>query len=83
MTAQEFSYCSHLLQFEILKQAGVCLVTSKSGNVLSYLFSIDSFYVEVVQDRRNGNVFNLRSFDDVGQLDPYLSQIDISLVLNR
>jgi len=83
MTAHEFSCCSHTLQFEILKQAGICLATGRSGRARTYLFAIDAFYVEVVQDRRNGNAFNLRSFDDVGQLDPYLSQIDISLVLNQ
>jgi hypothetical protein len=82
MTAHEFSSCSNILQFEILKQAGVCLATCQSDSVLSYLFSIDTFYVEVVQDRSSGQDFNLRSFDDVDELDPYLSQIDISTMLN-
>lgn len=80
MTAYEFNCCSNTLQFEILKQAGVCLVTSRLGSVHSYLFSIDNFYVEVVQDPGVGG-FTLRSFDDVDQLDPYLSDIDISSML--
>jgi hypothetical protein len=83
MTALEFSRCSNTLQFEILKQAGICLLTRRVKRTKVYLFSIDSFYVEVTQDRKNGDIFNLRSFDDVSQLDPYLQQIDISLVLNQ
>jgi hypothetical protein len=80
MTVHEFNCCSNTLQFEILKQAGVCLVTSRSGNVKSYLFSIDNFYVEVVQDPGAGG-FTIRSFDDMGELDPYLTHIDISSML--
>ncbi|HYH14380.1 MAG TPA: hypothetical protein VD794_04120 [Flavisolibacter sp.] len=83
MTAQQFSCCSNTIQFEILRQAGVCLMKRRVRKTQTYLFSIDGFYVEVIQNRRNGDEFRLRSFDDVDQLDPYLSQIDISLVLNQ
>lgn len=83
MTAQQFSCCSNTLQFEILRQAGVCLLKRRVDMTQMYLYSIDGFYVEVIQDRFNNDVFSLRSFDDVNQLDPYLMQIDISLVLNQ
>ena len=83
MTAQQFSSCSNTLQFEILKQAGICLLTRRVKTVKTYLFSVDGFYVEVIQDCHHSDTFSLRSFDDVNQLDPYLSQIDISLVLNQ
>ncbi|HYH13756.1 MAG TPA: hypothetical protein VD794_00960 [Flavisolibacter sp.] len=83
MTALEFSRCPDAVKFEILKEAGVRLATRRTEQRLAYLFAVDGFYVEVVQGRRSGQLWTVRSFDNITYLEPYLSEIDISPVLNQ
>ncbi|HYH16332.1 MAG TPA: hypothetical protein VD794_13980 [Flavisolibacter sp.] len=82
MTVQEFSFYSSDVQFETIQERGIFLFTLHAKKLRTYLFALDAFYVEVAQDRHNGQLWLIRGFDDPNQLEPYLSQIDISLLIN-
>ena len=43
------------------------------------LYSLSGFYVEVWYDRKNNKITNIRSFNSVKQLSPYLDDMDVDL----
>ena len=82
MTAHQFSYYSPEVQFETIQERGIFLLTLHHKKLRTYLFALDAFYVEVAQQQHNDQLYSIRSFDDINQLDPYLPQIDISLLIS-
>ena len=57
---------------------GVHIGDRSSGRYWILLYQLDSFYVEVFYDARKDAIVRFRPFRSVGQLSPYLRQIDIS-----
>jgi hypothetical protein len=45
----------------------------------TFVYSIDSFYVEVVYDDRAGKILRFRAFSSTQQLAPYLAHVKFNL----
>jgi hypothetical protein len=79
---QQFKRYNFDEQYRILQQHGTFLMTRSTEEAWVVLFTLYSFYVEVIQDKTNGELCYIRSFTDIALLEPYLSQINISPILN-
>ena len=83
MTVQEFSDYNYEIQYQMLRQQGVFLMTRATKHVWVVLFAFDGFYVEVAQAQGSGKIRFIRGFADTKGLAPYLSQININPILNN
>ena len=82
MTVQEFSDYNYEIQYQMLRQQGVFLMTRATRHVWVVLFAFDGFYVEVAQVQDSGKIRFIKSFAGTQRLDPYLSKININPILN-
>ena len=82
MTVEEFSSYSLKTQYLLLQQRGTFLLTRSTAYAWVALFEFDGFYVEVAQAQGSGKIRFIRGFKDTKDLEPYLSQINISPILN-
>lgn len=57
---------------------GVCVATRNIKEHCILLFQLENFYVEIFVSNSSGEVTHCRCFQDTGELQPYLEQIDIS-----
>jgi hypothetical protein len=80
MTINDFEYMDGVAKAEILSLQGVFLATRKDGCFRISLYQLEQFYVELYYHITQGIYVCLRSFEDVGSLNPYLEEIDISPV---
>ena len=83
MTIYQFSLYSYKEQYELLKQQGIFLMTRYVRDSWLVLFAFQNFYVEVIQVQPTGKLRLMRCFDDIEQLAPYLTHINIDPVLNN
>ena len=81
MTLFEFKQLDLDQQSEVTWEQGVHLSTRFHGIQAILLWQIDGFYVEMFYNRIENEVETLKSFCSTIPLTPYLSQIDISAVL--
>ena len=58
---------------------GVYLCTRRSSHGYVNLYGIESFYVEVYYHTEQNEIEDIRCFQSVHALDPYLDLIDLSL----
>ena len=73
-----FSYFKTLSlpwQARVICECGVRLAERKLDNVVIELYQIDSFYAEVHYRHSDSEVIKIASFQDIGYLDPYFSEI--------
>lgn len=78
MTLYYFKQLSENGQLQVLEQKGVAIAYRKEQGRRMLLYSIDSFYVEVIHTKKRMLV---RSFSTDTLLQPYLEQIDLSELL--
>jgi hypothetical protein len=83
VTVHQFSLYSYQAQYEMLKEQGIFLMTRHIQDSWLVLFAFQNFYVEVIQVQPSGQLRLMRCFEDIEQLAPYLSEIDINPVLNN
>lgn len=81
MTLQQFSRLSEHEQFRNLLVRGVCIADRKTDEHLVLLFQLDRFYVEVYFNLYCDEITELKLFEDVEELSPYLEVMDISKVI--
>lgn len=80
MTLAQFKGLDDTSQARTLWSHGVHIAT-KDDEVYQYmLYQVDAFYVEVWYHVEFEVVHRLRPFDSMMELDPYLDQIDISVL---
>ena len=82
MTVLEFSSYSIEAQYQMLKRKGVFLMTRSTQFAWVVLFAFEGFYVEVARAQCNGKIKFIRGFTDIRGLNPYLSQINITPIIN-
>ena len=82
MTLQKFNALDQTQQYEILLESAVYLSDRSDNNFNYILYQIGAFYIEVKFDLVANDFLMYRSFEDASELDPYLSSIDLSEVLN-
>ena len=78
MTIDDFNYMDSISKTELLTMRGVFLGTRKDGCFRISLYQVDQFYVELYYHISQKCYIGIRSFDEVGDLGPYLEEIDIS-----
>jgi hypothetical protein len=81
MTLQRFRGLTQNKQNKKLLAEGVCIAERRIDEVHVFLFQIDGFYVEMFFNSEGVEILFSRSFEDIGELEPYLQDIDISRVL--
>jgi hypothetical protein len=62
----------------VLSQIGVFLSERFDGCFRITLYQVQDFYVEIYYHTTRFLYVCIRSFDDVGELNPYLQNVDIS-----
>jgi len=68
------------LQVDLVMNHGIKLTSTKRYNVLLHLFRFTDFYVELFCNEGNDELITIRAFDDATSLEPYLEEIDISML---
>lgn len=79
MTLYEFKLLNEFQQAETLWDRGVHIGERQEGLFKIALYQLDAFYVEVLYHTGYNMIQGLRSFSSVGQLEPYLKKINISI----
>lgn len=79
MTIHEFKLLDETEQAEALWDRGVHINERQVGLFKIALYQIDAFYVEVFYHTGYNVIQGMSSFSNVAQLEPYLSQINISI----
>jgi len=80
VTIEDFCDSDSETKRKLLLQRGMRLLSRSTKEVKAVLFELDSFYVEVLYDRRTQKMIWINGFDNMDLLEPYLQQIDISFV---
>jgi hypothetical protein len=78
MKIEDFNYMDSIGKTELLTMQGVFLGTRKDGCFRISLYQVDQFYVELYYHISQKCYISMRSFEEVGDLNPYLEEIDIS-----
>jgi hypothetical protein len=79
MTIYEFLALDEIEQAEAV-WAGVMIADRIEGEHRLILYQLDSFYIEIWYNMEDNEIQKVRSFENTEQLQPYLSQIDISVL---
>ena len=82
MRCQVYNRLQQEKQLELVKVFGVLLLECKRFNFRLRLFQLYKFYVEVYSTQKRGDIVSVNAFEDVSNLDPYLSEIDISELMD-
>jgi murein L,D-transpeptidase YafK len=83
MTIQQFRATSQYVQKSMIKLHGTFLLKRKTAETYAYLFQVDGFYAEVFFNEHNGNILEIKAFDNTDELEPYLDEVDISEVVQQ
>lgn len=60
--------------------AGTCIGEREAEGLPILLFQLEQGYAEVILNSKGSEVLSYRNFDDTEELEPYLHQINISLI---
>jgi len=78
MNIEDFNYLDALAKTEIISLEGVYLAERNEGCFRISLYQVEHFYVEIYYHMTRFFYVCIRSFEDDGELSPYLENIDIS-----
>ncbi len=80
MTIKEFQSLTGIKQAETLWEHGVFIADRQSHKHSIMLYQIDGFYIEVLYHKTNNSV-EVRCFESLSLLQPYLEQINLNEIL--
>ncbi len=80
MDIRDFNIMDGIAKTEVLATTGVFLAERNDGCYRITLYQVDDFYVEIYYHTTRYFYICIRSFEDVGELFPYLQDVDISEV---
>ena len=78
MDIRDFNFMDGMTKTQVLSTDGVFLAERNEGCFRISLYQVNDFYVEIYYHRTRCFYICIRSFEDVGELYPYLQDIDIS-----
>ena len=81
MTLQHFNALNQEKQRWWVLERGVYLCNRKTRDFTVFLFQLDGFYIEIYFYNADDTVFLIKSFDDMDSLEPYLTQINLTPLL--
>lgn len=82
MTLSEFSLLNLDKQIATLYKRGVFVGKQKKGDETIVLYQLDTFYIEIFYTKYRTYISHLRCFDSLEELTPYLSQINIDIIIS-
>ena len=78
MNIEDFNFLDALAKTEVISMDGIFLAERSEGCFRISLYQLQNFYVEIYYHTTRFFYVCIRSFEDDGELSPYLSSIDIS-----
>ena len=78
MNIEDFNFLDALAKTEVISMEGIFLAERSEGCFRISLYQLQNFYVEIYYHTTRFFYVCIRSFEDDGELSPYLSSIDIS-----
>ena len=81
MTTEQFNRLDRDKQLDYVMKFGILLIECKRFKFALRLFQLHHLYVEVYSTEKRGEIVSINAFEDVDDLEPYLSTIDISEVM--
>jgi hypothetical protein len=78
MNIEDFNFLDALAKTELISMDGIFLAERCEGCFRISLYQVQNFYVEIYYHTTRYFYVCIRSFDDDGEIAPYLSGIDIS-----
>ena len=78
MTLYQFNVLTENEKTAIVWNEGHLVGDRKENNFSIRLYQVRSFYVELYYNGQANNLSKLRFFSSINQLEPYLTNIDIS-----
>jgi hypothetical protein len=78
----DFSLLDMEDQLDLLYKEGVFVGKIRKNNVFKVLYQYNSFYVEISYRKYRYSIQDMRCFESTEHLDPYLTKIDIELLIN-
>jgi hypothetical protein len=82
MWLTEFMHLKKPKQVELLYKEAVYIAKRKEGNLVSVLYQLDGFYVEVLYLKYRWQIGCINAFESVDLLDPYLEFMDVEELIN-
>lgn len=82
MTQEQFNQCTKSLQRNLLLTKGSFLDERQSRNHDVMLYELDGFYAEAYFVKNTNKAVFFKSFTDTNLLEPYLTRVDISELIN-
>ena len=79
MSKSEFERLTLEEQLHLLHLSGIYIGKLKKDSMIGILYQMDSFYVEVIYRQYRQLVQEIRLFDSVNNIDPYLEQTDLDI----
>jgi hypothetical protein len=80
MHISEFNFMDGMDKTQVLATEGVYLAEREDGCYRISLYQVNDFYVEIYYHKTRCFYICIRSFEDAGELYPYLQDMDISEV---
>lgn len=80
MKVQEFKSLDETEKAVALINNGVLVGKRVLQSYLAFLYQLDSFYVEILYNKKTNFVYKFKAFENTELLEPYLSRIDISWI---
>jgi len=78
MNMEDFNFLDAVAKTEVISLEGVFLAERSEGCFRISLYQVDTFYVEIYYHTTRYFYVCIRSFEDQGELSPYLESVDIS-----
>lgn len=78
MNIHDFNFLDGIAKTEVLSMKGIFLAERYEGCFRITLYQVEDFYVEIYYHTTRYFYICIRSFEDVGELAPYLQHVDIS-----
>lgn len=80
MKFEEFKELSQEEQHKVVSNKGVMLRERITKSFMVFLYGLDGFYIELFFHKASGVFAKLKPLNDVGELSPYLDDIDLSML---
>jgi len=77
-TLMDFRVMTFEEQCGVITFSGSYLMHRTSGDQNIFLYHSNGFYIEVFYSAQKAKVLKISSFDQLGELDPYLERISLS-----
>lgn len=78
MTLKQFKALSKEAQQKMVMKNGVFLADRYTPHITIVLYQLHGFYIELYFHSENNQLTWVKCFDSIDDLEPYLSEIDLS-----